>query len=130
MFSVTQIIAKCSNWTHFNAIESLTFFFKTTNEGISRKTWCATTYGIMVHHVASGIYPTGTRTRILTFRVNTGLVLRTISTDNTFRSACWWSSYVIFLTRTNGMFIYHSTQTVWTTWRWYAWLKFGPLRRY
>jgi hypothetical protein len=94
---------------------NLTFFFKTAYKWITSETSSATTYRVVVNHLTPSIETTGSGTWIRAFLIYTGFILRTVSTDNAFRSTRWWSSNIVWLTRTNSMIIHWATNTVRTT---------------
>jgi hypothetical protein len=97
----------------------LTWNSITLDEGISSETLAAATYRTVVDSFAPSIETTWSRTRINTFEINTGSVLGTFRTCNTFRSTTWWTTNVSWQAWTYSLRIHIPTLAVWPT-RWWT----------
>lgn len=69
----------------------------------------------MIYHTAEGIDTAWARTWVSALLINTGLVHRTLITDNTFRSTGGWLALVFGQTGAYSLAIDFSVLAVWAT---------------
>lgn len=94
--------------------------FKASHKWITTEARSATADWIMIHNLTSSIETTRAWTWVCTFLIDARLILRAISTNHAFWSACRWRTNIIRLTRTNSIIVYNLTLTKWSTRRWYT----------
>lgn len=94
----------------------LTFFFDTSDKGVTSKTHRAATYRIVVYNLAPCIETTSAWTWICTFLVDARSILSTVCTHYTLRPAGWRCSNIVSLARAHRMPINYATFTEWSTW--------------
>lgn len=92
----------------------------TSNESISLKPKYAAAEWCVIYDIAFSVFTATIDARIQAFFPYTSLILRTLLTDNAFRSAVRRASNVICNTRANGSSFFHLTDGVRATWRWYT----------
>lgn len=89
---------------------------------ISGEATDAVAYGNVFNDRACGMWSTRTYARISAAFILTGQMMWTLFIDNALGSTIWWSTDIIFDTRTGRTIAHYSTVRIWTTRRWYTWV--------
>lgn len=106
--------------TTFRFEFEITWNRSTSNEWIPCESFWASTYGLMIVNIASGLWWTNSDTRINATFINASQIARTFRICNAFRSTIWSSADIIWQARTNRSITNFTTLWIWSAWRWHT----------
>lgn len=102
--------------------KSLTWLRITSCEWISSVSIHTVANGTVVINSTFGVLTASIWTRIDTLLVYASFVITAFRADNTLRSTTWWTTNVVWQTRTYCLIIDFTTLRVWTARRWLTWV--------